>query len=434
MAYRQKMHIFTTQELNMHMMKKVLKVILISLLAVIVVALVAVHITYVSFSPGDRGVPVDEKNLVYFQDSYDACREAFLEDARKAAGAFEQAELCSVQVPSSVDDHLYVDFLYIPPTDSSDKLLVLSSAVHGVEGYTGSAVQQMFEQEMLGPELLSKMGILVIHSVNPYGFKYGRRVTEHNVDLNRNSDTDPALFQIKNPGYGALYDMLNPQGEASTASLRSQFFYMIAISKMMKESMSVLRQAVLQGQYEYPEGVYFGGTDFEPQIDSLQRILPAIFEPYRTILEIDLHTGYGARRVLHLFPNPVDDPELVRQTEAVFDGYHIDWGDTEDFYTITGGFADTFLKKIKPDATYLYMVFECGTFDTQKTFGSLKALQKIINENQGVHHGYKNSRQQEKIERELLEAYYPSSEAWRSEVLGSSRKVLGDALANFAAL
>ncbi len=412
-------------------MKKILKIILISLLSLILVVLVGLHIAYHSFSPNDKGVEVKEANLAYFQESYEECRQSFLEEAGYVAQQFEQAELSSFRVPSKVDNELYIDMLYVPPAKDTSKLLVISSGVHGMEGYVGSAVQQMFLKEMLTPELIADMGVLLIHSMNPYGFKYKRRVTENNVDLNRGCEMDPALFETKNPGYGALYDMLNPEGEVSKSSLRNQFFYMIAISKMLKESMSALRQAILQGQYEYPEGLYFGGMDFEPQIDSLKRILPDLFAPYETILEIDLHTGYGARRVLHLFPNPVDDPELVEKTEFVFEGQPIDWGNSEDFYTISGSFADAFLSKINPEATYLYMVFEWGTFDTQSTFGSLHSLQKMINENQGHHQGYKNSKQEEGIVQITIEQYYPDSEAWRSEVLDSGRDMLKLALTNY---
>jgi hypothetical protein len=405
-------------------MKKILKITLYSLLIIIVIVLTGVHISYVTFSPDDKGITVNETNLDYFQESYDECRQSFLEEARKIAGQYDQAEMFSINVPSQVDQELFIDLLYLPPIDSTGKLLVLSSGVHGVEGFAGSAVQQMLLREQLSSEVLSEMGVLLIHAVNPYGFKYSRRVSENNVDLNRGSETDPALFESKNPGYGTLYDMLNPQGKFSKGSLRSQFFYMIAIGKMLKESMSTLRQAILQGQYEYPEGVYFGGTTFEPQIDSLQTILPDYFANYETILEIDLHTGYGARRVLHLFPNPVDNAEIKRKTESVFEGHTIDWGDSGDFYTISGGFADAFLRKINPDATYLYMVFEWGTFDSQKTFGSLKSLQKILNENQGHHHGYKNEKQEQKVKKEIVEAYYSSSDAWRSEVIESGRDMM----------
>ncbi len=412
-------------------MKKILKYLVFGLMAIILVALVGVHISYVTFSPDDKGIPVRGDNLVYFQESYDECRGAFLEEAGSIVAAYDQAELFSVRVPSEVDENLFIDLLYVPPVDSTKKLLVLSSGVHGVEGFMGSAVQQMFLNELLTQEVLSEMGVLLIHGINPYGFKYLRRVTENNVDLNRGSEMDPALFDNKNPGYGALYDMLNPQGEVSTTSSRNQFFYMIAINKMLKESMSALRQAVLQGQYEYPEGLYFGGMEFEPQIDSLTRILPGYFSAYETILTIDLHTGYGSRRVLHLFPNPVDDQSIKEKTEAVFEGYHIDWGDSDDFYTITGGFADSFLSKINPDATYLYILFEWGTMDSEKTFGSLRSLQVMINENQGIHYGYKSKKHEEKIMEGMLEQYYSGSEAWRSEVMESGRDVLKDALSNY---
>lgn len=412
-------------------MKKILKISLYGLLILVLVVLTVIHLLYVTFSPDDKGVEVINSNLVYFQESYDDCRDAYLKEAQKVVGQYDQAELFSVRVPSEKDDGLFIDFLHLPPLQNSGKLLVISSGVHGVEGYPGSAVQQMFLNELLSTDLLSEMGILVIHGVNPYGFKYQRRVSENNVDLNRGSEVDESLFEIKNSGYGALYEMLNPHGQVSTYSLRNQFFYLIAISKMMKESMGVLRQAILQGQYEYPEGIYFGGLDFEPQIDSLQMMLPRLFEPYQTILNIDLHTGYGSRRVLHLFPNPVDDPDLVKKTEFVFEGHHIDWGNTDDFYTISGGFSTDFLSKINPDATYLYMVFEWGTFDTEKTFGSLKSLQKIINENQGSQYGYKNSKHEQRIKSSMLEAYYPESEAWRSEVMESGREMLKLVLKNY---
>jgi len=409
-------------------MKKIIKIALYSLLAIITLALVILHISYHSFSPGDKGVPVDENNLVYFQESYDDCRQAFRSEAAKASSIYEKAKIFTVRVPSKIDQDLYIDFLYLPSLKDTSKLLVISSGVHGVEGFTGSAVQQMFLNELLDKDVLSEMGVLMIHGMNPYGLKYGRRFTENNVDLNRGSGIDPTLFQTRNEGYLVLQDMLNPQGKVSEGSLRNQFFYLITMSKTLKESMSVLRQAIVQGQYEIPEGIFFGGTDFEPQIDSTQKILSEIFSPYESILAIDLHTGYGARRVLNLFPNTIDDPELEAKTETIFTGHQIEWGNTEDFYEISGGFVSTFLQKLNPAAEYLYMVFEWGTYDSQKTFGSIKSLQKMINENQGYHYGYKNARQEQKIKQHNLELYYSDSEAWRSEVLRSGREMFELAL------
>jgi hypothetical protein len=405
-------------------MKKILKIILLSLLGLILAFFAFVHISYHSFSPGDKGIEVFEANLLYFHESYEECRQAFRDEARKISDQFEQAEHFSIRVPSKIDKDLTIDLLYLPPLNDTDKLLVLSSGVHGTEGYSGSAVQHMFLKELFTPEHLSDMGILLIHGVNPYGFKYGRRATENNVDLNRGSDVDPSLFEKENSGYALLNDMINPNGKASANSISSQFFYLTAISKILKASMSVTRQAIVQGQYEYPEGLFFGGRDFEPQIDSLRLILPDFFSSYETILEIDLHAAFGSRNTLHLFPNTIDDPVIRRKTETVFEGQQIEWGDSDDFYTISGGFADAFLNKINPEAQYLYMVFEWGTYNTEQTFGSIKSLQLMINENQGFNNGYKNDKQEEKIRKAVRELDYPSSEAWRSNTMETGREML----------
>jgi hypothetical protein len=411
--------------------KKFLKIFLFSLLGILLILFVGIHTIYHTFSPDDKGITVIESNLEYFNETYEECRQIFRDEAQNLTIQYELAELFSISVPSKIDDDLTVDILYLPPIQNTDKLLVLSSGVHGVEGYSGSAVQQMFMNELITSDVLSKMGVLIIHGVNPYGFKYLRRVTENNVDLNRGSEIDRALFKKENEGYSALIGLINPKGEASTNSIDNQFFYLKSISKIIETSMSVTRQAIVQGQYEFPDGLFFGGQDFEPQIDSLRVILPGYFALYNTILEIDLHAAFGTRNRLHLLPNMIDDPEIIKKTEAVFAGQQIEWGNTDDFYTISGGFADAFLRKLCPDALYLSMVFEWGTFDTQKTFGSIKSLQTMVNENRGAHFGYKNEAQEQKIKKAARELDYPSSDAWRSNVMETGRETLSLILNTF---
>jgi len=232
-------------------MKKFPKIFFLSLLGLLLIVFTCIHILYHSFSPGDKGVEVIESNLHYYKESYIDSRQAFRKAAMDISEKYTEAEIQSVQVPGKVDNDLYIDILYIPPVKDTGKLLVLSSGVHGVEGYTGSAVQQMFMQELITPDILSETGILIIHAINPYGFKYQRRVTENNVDLNRGSETDSSLFEKKNPGYALLYDMINPEGKASAGSLTNRFFYFKAISNIVKSSMSATRQAIVQGQYEF---------------------------------------------------------------------------------------------------------------------------------------------------------------------------------------
>jgi hypothetical protein len=145
--------------------------------------------------------------------------------------------------------------------------------------------------------------------------------------------------------------------------------------------------------------------------------------PYARILTIDLHTAYGENGTTHLFPNPVEDPDIKAAMERLFAGYTIDWGDSDDFYIIKGSFAD-YIGSLAPGKTYYPMVFEFGTLDSQKTFGSLRSLNNFILENQGFHHGYKNGRTEAKIKENFFEMHLPSSKAWRSKVIADSKKII----------
>jgi len=415
-------------------MKKFLRILVLSLISLILVLLVGLHIAYHSFSPDDKGLDVNDTNLAYFQESYDECRQAFLEQARRTTEMYDLSKMFSIKVPSKVDTALYIDILYLPPLHDSSRLLVLSSGIHGVEAFMGSAFQQFFLEVLLTEEVLLDMGVLMIHGINPYGFKYLRRFTENNVDLNRGSETDPALFNIKNEGYGKVNEFLNPKGEVSKNSIRNQFFHLEAIMSIMKYSKGVLQQSIGQGQYDYPVGIMFGGNDFEPQIDSLRIRLPVFLTPYETILAIDLHTGHGERGGLYPISNPIDNPQNVQKTECVFNNHQIVWGDSDAGYTLTGGFADPFLQKLCPDATYLHMMLEWGTFDVHKTIGSMHLVQNHVMENQGFNHGYKNSKQEDKIKQGYKEFFYPSSESWRSGAIESGREMFISVLENYSAI
>src|SRR6476469_1023816 len=67
-------------------------------------------------------------------------------------------------------------------------LLVVSSAMHGVEGFCGSGCQVALLQDDVVQAALARRGVAlaVVHAVNPHGFSHLRRTNEDNVDLNRN--------------------------------------------------------------------------------------------------------------------------------------------------------------------------------------------------------------------------------------------------------
>jgi hypothetical protein len=414
-------------------MKKFLKIVFILLIVTILSALGITTYQFNTYEPVAVTQDADSKNLTYFQNSYEECRNNFIMATDKITKKIENVTISKLYVESKKDPDLTIDYCYIPAQNKFKRLLILSSAVHGVEGYVGSAVQQMFMEELLKGMNLSEMGVLLIHGMNPYGFKYNRRVTENNVDLNRNCSTDIKLYKSINTGYSDLYTMLNPEGKVSLTSIKNIFFQADAIRKIVQYSMGALRQAILQGQYQYQEGLYFGGNELEPSIKAITPVIKQIAKNYEIVFNIDLHTGYGTRGTLHLFPNPTEDKKVKKDLENIFSDNRIDWGDSDDFYTVTGDFT-SYIGQLIPKQYYIPMIFEFGTLDSQTTMGSIKSLHNMIVENQGFQHKYKTKKDETQINRNIVEMYYPSSTNWRSKAIEDARVILSKSLKKFESI
>lgn len=413
--------------------KKLLLIAIIGLPICIVSVIAWTTIQFNFYSTPDAVTAIDQASLAYFPDSYESSRNTFRKKALELKEAYPNASLTAIPIPGKVDIDLAVDVLYIPAQRTKRRLLIVSSGVHGVEGFVGSAVERMLMEEFVTNSLLDTTGVLVIHAINPYGFKHLRRVTENNVDLNRNSDTDPGLFSTLNSGYPGVNDLVNPASKVDVRSVGNIFFHLRVLARILPISMKVFRQAVAQGQYKFPRGILFGGKAFEPQVAALPEVLTAALNEYPLIMNIDLHTGYGERGTLHLFPNPIHDESTRSKMERVFKGRRIDWGDGDDFYTVTGDFS-IFLGKIATNSVYLPMIFEYGSLNSQNTLGAFKTLHITLLENQGVQHGYASPADEAKVKRDFRELFYPSSPAWRTKVISDTREILRSALEEFAKL
>ncbi len=177
----------------MAVLKKLLLAITLLLLLLVTGAMGAFTYLFYSFEPDAVETTINETDLGYFPDDYEDSRERFLQKAEELQVKFPGGETIRVEVSSEVDSNLTIDGLYLPARESQERLLIITSGLHGVEGYAGSAVSLMFMEEFLDEERLSTTGYLFLHAVNPYGFKYNRRVTENNVDMNRNASIDDSL-------------------------------------------------------------------------------------------------------------------------------------------------------------------------------------------------------------------------------------------------
>ncbi len=385
------------------------------------------------YRPEDIVIEPVPDNLKYFSDSYEQCREGFRTEAKNVFITMGNVQVEQLSVESREDPDLTIDYCYIPAQKKFKRLLIMTSGIHGVEGYAGSAVQQMFIKEILPQTNVEELGILLIHSVNPFGFKYQRRVTENNVDLNRNCSVDISLYDKPNEGYAALNSWLNRKRVLRLTEFDHFFFPLYALQKKIKYSMQKMRQAILQGQYRYEKGIFFGGKSRESSIQKITPLIQQIALPYEMVFCIDLHTGYGANGVLHLLHAPVSDTRKRQRLSSLFKDVQIDWADTRDFYSVTGDFL-SYLEQILSDKAYMSMTFEFGTMDTQTTLGAIKALHNVIIENQGFQYGYATKGDETAVRERFLQGYFPSSAAWRSKVIQDARLLLQQTMNQYQTL
>ncbi len=116
-----------------------------------------------------------------FSTSYDTARERFRHAATGAG-----ARLAS---HPQGDDGLTTDVATLGAA-APDWTVVVTSGLHGIEGFFGSAVQLAW----LGSRAIlpDRGAVVLVHALNPYGFAHHRRVDADNVDLNRNFLPDDA--------------------------------------------------------------------------------------------------------------------------------------------------------------------------------------------------------------------------------------------------
>ncbi len=219
-------------------------------------------------------------NTPLFSPSYRNARAHFLA-AASACGARVYTQ--ALHLFGAQGELLAMDVAVQGPPDAS-KVLMTTSAVHGIEGFCGSAIQTGLMQHLALP---ADVAVVHVHAVNPHGFSHRRRVNEDNVDLNRNFIDFNRPLPV-NADYGEVHHLLLPaQWPPSTADQAE----LEALAQVWGERR--LQMAITSGQYQFPEGVWFGGLTPTWSHLTFRKVLQAHLGQARHIAWIDLHTGLG---------------------------------------------------------------------------------------------------------------------------------------------
>lgn len=235
--------------------------------------------------PFDFAAGIPQSAATSFAADYAAARALFLSQARRAA-----VSLRSYVNPNlgPNGEELATDTAWFGDRKARD-VLVLISATHGVEGFCGSGSQVDLLRAGLPERLPENVAVLMVHAMNPYGFAWLRRVTEENVDLNRNFvdfSAPPA-----NPQYAELAaDLLPDSGDAEVRAAASARL----AAWREKHGDKAFRIASSSGQYAYPDGIFYGGS----QPTWARRTAETLIGDWdltgrRMVAVIDYHTGLG---------------------------------------------------------------------------------------------------------------------------------------------
>lgn len=357
--------------------------------------------------------------LAYFPDDYFAARERFGALAR-TSGANVDAYPLAARGPGS--ELLSIDTAYFGDP-LPRRVLLVSSGIHGVEGFAGSAIQQRFMDGLTdAPALAEGCGVLLVHALNPYGFASLRRANEHNVDLNRNG---LASFPgPSNEAYANLATLLSPH----SSDAKANFFATKLLLHALRYGPHRVLQAIAGGQYAFPQGLFYGGDEQQESIRVFAQILgnPPIARA-RHLLHIDLHTGLGAYGRYKLLPAHVQDLPALRELEAWFGNQAVAASRKSGVkaYEVSGHIG-ALSARVLGEARVYALTLEFGTY-------SLLRVIRCLRQENWLHHHGANNRVLQQAKTEIMECFCPRAPRWRYRVLEQGVLVLRQAYRGFFA-
>lgn len=373
-----------------------------------------------------------------FSSSYAQARVKFLEAAATAGLAIQSF---AHPLPGKEGEALAMDVALDGSPDAKE-LLIVSSACHGVEGFCGSGVQvfALHDEEWRNKARSAGVAVLYIHALNPYGFSHLRRVTNENVDLNRNFQdfSNPLPSSTANPGYTSLHDLLLPKEWPPTPeniALCADWMQARSLkdSKNADEAsgLRAFQQAVTKGQYTHANGLFYGGNAPTWSNTTLRQVLKKYAQRCQKIAWIDLHTGLGPRGLGERIFACKDDGVAYQRAVRWWDPK----GETPITSIYNGSSTSALLTGLMwesvyeeaPQAEYTAIAMEYGTVPVSDVLQALRAEHWLAN------HPEAPESQAKHIKQQLLDAFYVDADDWKGQIISQARQSMFQAVDGLSA-
>jgi hypothetical protein len=354
----------------------------------------------------------------YFPADYEQSRRTFREHLAKIKDKWPDAELTTVSIGKEADNT--IDMISSRATKTNEQVLFFTTGEHGIEGYAGAAMIQVFVEEYLPRVDPATTGICFIHALNPWGMKNFRRVTENNVDLNRNYLYNrSSVPEDVNKNYEKESELFLPDGKITDLSQEKMKLQAQLVKALAEEGYSAIKEAKGMGQFEYERGVYYGGEKEEETAIFLKKIQNQLLSDYPRVIHMDWHTALGPTNEITMVVSS-EDERGEEELKAKYNLKNIQKFTPEK---VKGDSTNHFhkLKNEQSPTSYLFSaLFEFGTFGTGKQ-AELREFMTIVLENRLYWEGAKKKDDRDWILSEFREMFYPLSEEWKKSVLREGR-------------
>ena len=349
-----------------------------------------------------------------FSQSYAEARAKFLA-ATEAAGLEVNSHVHPLLGRDG--EQLAMDVVRDGAADAK-RVLIVSSACHGVEGYCGSGVQitLLADADFRAAARAADVAVLYIHALNPYGFSWWRRTTHENVDLNRNFHDFSQPLPV-NAGYDELAALFVPPTWPPEDTVQAGIQVYAA-----KHGMPALQAAYSGGQHAHAQGLFYGGVNPTWSNVTLRHVLRDEVRSANRLGWIDLHTGLGpSGHGERIFACRDDAAALARARDWWGDAITSIYDGSSSSALLTGLMWLSAYEEC-PQAEYTGIALEYGTVPLMEVFDALRADQWLEN------HPEAPEAQRMQIKRQLRDAFYTDTDAWKQQIVEQAMDAAGQAL------
>ncbi|OXE37612.1 MAG: hypothetical protein CGW95_00570 [Phenylobacterium zucineum] len=350
-----------------------------------------------------------------FSADYGQARARFRDFARESGGELEALEYPELGPDGA---RLTCDTAWFGPR-TAERVLVLISGTHGVEGFCGSGAQIDLLRRGEAARLPAGVAVLMIHGINPYGFAWLRRVTHENVDLNRNwidfSRAPPA-----NPGYDQLSTAICPEvwsdeTEPDIARAMAALAQRVGIAEM--------ERSLTSGQYHHPTGIYYGGTEPTWSRKAQTEVFRTCLGQAGRVAIIDYHTGLGPRGYAEKIVTQPRESAAFRRAQAWYGAAVTSTYDGSAASVSIEGDSLSAAAALLPHAEVTAMALEVGTLASEQVIAA------VIADNWLHARGDLTSPLGQSIKAKIRSAFYCDQDDWKGMVAGQSMQACRQAVA-----